>query len=88
MDGNYSLEDTESAIQEQEASGREMTTLQAGDSNPPTNEVDFKDLDAGEMPDELHLTPGKIPPGQKQVWAGQIYISGKLQKARAYRTKA
>ncbi|MBI4326238.1 MAG: hypothetical protein HY674_13385 [Chloroflexi bacterium] len=85
IDGNYSLPETESAIQAQEAAGRELTSLRAGTSAPPTNEADFKDLPAGEMPADFHLTSGVIPKGKKKVWSGSIYVKGKRQKAKGYR---
>jgi hypothetical protein len=85
IDGSYSLVETESAIQEQEAAGQELTTLKAGAATPPANEADFKDLESGEMPEDFHLTQGKIPTGKKPVWSGKIYVKGKLQSATGYR---
>jgi hypothetical protein len=85
MDGNYTLAETESAIQAKEAAGREMITLEAGDSDPPTNEADYKKLSAGKRPSPLHLTQTDIPAGKPEVWSGSIYVEGTLQEAKAYR---
>ena len=85
IDGMYDLNDTESAIQSKEAEGFEMKTLRAGAQPPPTNEADFKDLPAGELPDDFHLTLGNVPTGKEEVWSGTIYVQGKLKAAKGYR---
>ena len=83
FDGNYTLAETESAIQEQEAAGRKLTDLKKGSASPPTNEADFKNVD--DVPDDFHLTLGKIPSGKKEAWSGSIYVEGKSKSAKGYR---
>src|SRR5882672_653721 len=88
LDGNYSLAETESAIQAKEAAGRELTKLRVGNTNPPTNEADFNNLPGGKRPDDFKLTLQNVPVGKSQVWAGEIYVKGKVQKAKGYRDVA
>jgi hypothetical protein len=85
LDGTYTLEQTNSAIEAKEAAGRELTALEGKRSRPPTNVVEFVNLPAGERPRKLSLRSGSPGVDDRPFWRGEIYIEGVKRQAWAMR---
>ena len=90
IDGNYTLDELESAILDEEAAGNELIALDNnGDKDDPKTFATFKELPPGKRPKPLHLVNSNDPPPPKTklVCSGIVYVSGDKNSVTAFRDK-
>jgi hypothetical protein len=89
IEGKFNLAEINLQIAGEEAGasefiGSKVTTK----NNQLTNEVSFKELDAGTVPHELKVVKQSDPQpaGTKKVWDGVMVVQGQNTAVVAYRT--
>jgi len=89
IEGKHSLAEINLQIAGEEAGASEFIESKvSAKNNQLTNEVSFKELDAGTVPPELKVVKQNDPPpsGTKKVWDGVMVVSGTNTAVIAYRT--
>ena len=88
IDGNYTLEELESALLNKEAAANELTALENNDDKDnPLTLATFKKLKPGKRPKPLHLVEAnEIPPaGTTLICSGTVFVQGKQTEVAALR---
>lgn len=90
IDGNYTLEELESAILNKEAAANELKDLDNnGDEDEPQTLATFKKLGPGKRPKPIHLISGNdvAPAKTKLVCSGTVFVEGATTLISAFREK-
>ena len=85
IDGNYTLQEAQSAINLAESHGHKLVSIKADDSvETPSNIAIFDDANE-EVETKLIAVPPGPPKGTKKVCSGSVFICGGKKRVAAYR---